>query len=160
MRNRLRIIGIGSPFGDDRLGWVAVEMLQRSTVLTECGAGNISFAVLDRPGALLLTKWQDTERVIVVDAVRSGAPPGTRHRLEPGAWAAGESVSSHGFGLAAALELARALGDLPPHLVLHGIEIDPAGSGCSLSEPVRRALPDLVHEIGREACCFARSNVF
>ena len=160
MRDRLRIVGLGSPFGDDRLGWVALEMLQGSAALNEGGAGNISFVVLDRPGALLLTHLHDAERVIVVDAVRSGAPPGTLHRLEPGKWAASESVSSHGFGLAAALELARALDDLPPHLVLHGIEIDPSNAGFSLSEAVRRSLPGLVREIGREAGFFARSDVF
>lgn len=157
---RVHIIGVGSPFGDDRVGWVAVEALQRSAALTAAGGGNISFAILDRPGALLLAHWHDADRVIVVDAVRSGAPPGTRHRLEPGEWATTESVSSHGFGLAAALELAHALGDLPSRLVLHGIEIDPACSGFSLSEPVRRSLPELIQEIGREAGLFVQPGVF
>ena len=160
MRGHLHIIGVGSPFGDDRLGWVAVETLQRSAALAAAGGGSISFAVLDRPGALLLAHWHDADRVIVVDAVRSGAPPGTRHRLEPGKWAATESVSSHGFGLASALELARALGDLPPHLVLYGIEIDPTCSGFSLSEPVRRSLPDLIQEIEREAGFSHSQTVF
>ena len=160
MHDRLHIVGVGSPFGDDRLGWAAVETLQRSAALAAAGGGGISFAVLDRPGALLLAHWHDADRVIVVDAVRSGAPPGTRHRLEPDAWAAAEPVSSHGFGLAAALELARALGDLPPHLVLYGIEIDPTCSGFCLSEPVRRSLPDLIQEIEREAGVIAQPDVF
>jgi len=154
MRDCIHIIGVGSPFGDDRLGWVAVETLQRSATLAAAGGGSISFAVLDRPGALLLAHWHDAERVIVVDAVRSGAPPGTRHRLRPGEWAATASVSSHGFGLASALELARALGDLPQHLVLYGIEIDPTCSGFCLSEPVRHSLPDLIQEVEREAGVF------
>lgn len=160
MRDRLHVIGVGSPFGDDRLGWMAVEALQRSAALAALGGGNISFAVLDRPGALLLAHWHDADRVIVVDAVRSGALPGTRHRLQPGEWAATESVSSHGFGLASALELARVLGDLPLHLVLYGIEIDPTCSGFSLSEPVRRSLPDLIREIERELGVFALPGVF
>lgn len=156
----LHIIGVGSPFGDDRLGWVVVEALQHSTVLAAAGGERISFLIMDRPGALLLTHWHDADCVIVVDAVRSGAPPGTRHRLEPGEWAVTESVSSHGFGLASALELARALDDLPPHLVLHGIEIDPSNAGFSLSEPVRRALSGLVREIEREARALAPPGVF
>jgi hydrogenase maturation protease len=159
MDGRLHIIGVGSPFGDDRLGWVAVEMLQRSATPAASGGGSVAFAVLDRPGALLLAHWRDADRVIMIDAVRSGAPPGTRHRLQPGAWAATEPVSSHGFGLAAALELARALDALPPHLVLHGVEIDPSNAGFSLSEPVRRALPDLVREIEREARVLAAPGV-
>ena len=157
---KVLILGIGSPFGDDRVGWVAVEMLQRSATLAATGGGSVVFAVLDRPGTLLLAHWHDADCVIVVDAVRSGAPPGTRHRLEPGEWAATEPVSSHGFGLAAALELARALDDLPPHLVLHGIEIDPSNTGFSLSVPVLRALSDLVREIEREARALAPPGVF
>ena len=160
MASKILILGIGSPFGDDRVGWVALEMLQRSAVLAAAGGGGVAFTALDRPGALLLAHWHDANCVIVVDAVRSGAPPGTRHRLEPGEWAATESVSSHGFGLASALELARVLGDLPSHLVLYGIEIDPTCSGFSLSEPVRRSLPDLIHEIEREVGFFAQSGVF
>jgi len=152
MHDHLHIIGVGSPFGDDRLGWVAVEMLQGSAALAALAGGSISFSILDRPGTLLLAHWHDADNVLVVDAVRSGAPPGTRHRLEPGEVSALGSVSSHGFGLASALELARALNDLPPHLVIHGIEIDPFGAGFSLSEPVRRSLPWLIQEIEREAC--------
>ena len=159
MHDHLHIIGVGSPFGDDRLGWVAVETLQGSAALAALGGGSLSFSILDRPGTLLLAHWHDADNVLVVDAVRSGAPPGTCHRLEPGELSAFESISSHGFGLASALELARALNDLPPHLVIYGIEIDPSGAGCSLSEPVRRSLPWLIQEIEREARVFAPPGV-
>jgi hydrogenase maturation protease len=154
---RLHIIGFGSPFGDDRLGWVAVEALQCSAALAEAGGRNISFAVLDHPGALLMTRWHNTDYVIMVDAVRSGAPPGTCHRLGPNEWIALESVSSHGFGLGSALELARALDDLPPHLVLYGMDIDPSSAGFSLSEPVKHSLSGMIREIEREACAFTGS---
>ena len=158
MNARVRIIGIGSPFGDDRLGGEVVEALGRSSTLA--AAGNISFVVLDRPGALLLAHWHDADYVIVVDAVRSGAPPGTCHRLGPGEWISRESVSSHGFGLASALELARALDELPRHLVLYGMEIDPSSTGFSLSEPVRRSLSGLIREIEREVCALTHQRIY
>jgi len=160
MRGHLHIIGVGSPFGDDRLGWVAVETLQDSAALAALGGGRISFSILDRPGTLLLAHWHEADNVLVVDAVRSGAPPGTRHRPEPSDLSAFKSVSSHGFGLASALELARALNDLPPHLVIYGIEIDPSSAGCSLSEPVRRSLPWLIQEIESEVCACAPPGVY
>jgi hydrogenase maturation protease len=159
MPPKILIIGLGSPFGDDRLGWVALEALQASAALAAAGGGNISFATLDRPGPSLLAQWRGADHVIVVDAVRSGAPPGTRHRLEPAEVAVPESVSSHGFGLAAALELARALNELPPRLVVYGMEIDPSCAGPSLSAPVRRALPALIREVEREACARVPSAV-
>ena len=160
MNARVRVIGIGSPFGDDRLGWEVVEALECSSALAAAAGGDLSFVVLDRPGALLLAHWHDADYVIVVDAVRSGASPGTCHRLGSGEWMTQESVSSHGFGLASALELARALDDLPPHLVLYGMEIDPSGTGFSLSEPVRRSLPDLISKIACEVCAFVQQRVF
>ena len=160
MNARVRIIGIGSPFGDDRLGGEVVEALGCSSTLASAAGGNISFVVLDRPGALLLAHWHDADYVIVVDGVRSGAPPGTCHRLDPGEWISQSSLSSHGFGLASALELARALDDLPPHLVLYGMEIDPSSSGFTLSEPVRRSLPALIREIEREVCAFVQQRVY
>lgn len=147
---KVMILGVGSPFGDDRLGWVAIEALQRSAALAAATGASLSFAALDRPGALLLAHWHDADRVIVVDAVHSGAPPGTPHRFESAALAAAEPVSSHGFGLASALELARALDCLPSRLVAYGIEIDRSNSGFSLSEPVRHALSGLIREIERE----------
>jgi hydrogenase maturation protease len=159
MASRILILGIGSPFGDDRLGWVALEALQASAALAAAGGGSISFAVLDRPGPSLLAQWHGADLVIVVDAMCSGAPPGTRHRLEPAEGTTLESVSSHGFGLAAALELARALNELPPHLVVYGMEIDPSCTGFSLSEPVRRSLPALIREIEREARARAQPAV-
>ena len=62
------------------------------------------------------TRWAGADEVVVVDAVRSGAPPGTRAPLRR----AGEPLppalrgaSTHAFGLAEAIELARALGRLP-----------------------------------------------
>jgi hydrogenase maturation protease len=142
------IIGVGSPFGDDRLGWVAAQMLRRSAVLNALEPGQVTIELLDRPGVMLLERWRDAGSVIVLDAVRSGAPPGTQHRLDPGGLPVlAQPASSHGFGVAAALELARVLGNLPPRLFLLGIELDPSRSDTSLSPAVSRALPVFVEEI-------------
>ena len=73
----------------------------------------------------LLDAWEGFEAVVVVDAVSSGAEPGTVHRLDA---AAGPlptpfaSPSTHALGLAEAVELGRALDRLPPRLVVFGIE--------------------------------------
>jgi hydrogenase maturation protease len=79
----------------------------------------------ERPGAELLDLLGGAGAVIVLDAVRSGAAPGTVHDLAleelPGvapAW------SSHGLGVADALALARALGQRPRGRFI-GIEAGP-----------------------------------
>lgn len=147
MGGRIRIIGIGSPFGDDRLGWVAAEML-RALVPLHSAAGPIEILVLDRPGSALLSQWQNTDTLILIDAIRSGQTPGSLHCIA--ADRIGDNspmTSSHGFGVAAALDLARALGELPDRCQVCGIEIDPAYAGEELSPAARAALPELVHRI-------------
>jgi hydrogenase maturation protease len=81
--------------------------------------------------------------VIVVDAVASGAPAGTVHRLDP----VGDPLpaefargSTHAFGLAETIELARTLDRLPPRITVYGIEGTDFRAGDELSAPVRAAV--------------------
>ena len=151
MPDRVHIIGVGSPFGDDRLGWVAAESLQRSPALNGLEPGRIVISILDRPGAMLLALWDDTDHVILIDGVRSGAVPGTRHRFTASdVTGARLPATSHGFGVAAALELARVLGNLPDRLLLRGIEMDAGCTGFTLSAAVIAAMPVFVQEIEEE----------
>jgi hydrogenase maturation protease len=98
----------------------------------------------------LLDLWVGRDPVVVVDAVCSGSPPGTVHRLETGAeaarmpqraWAATGRGGTHAFGLAAAVELARALNRLPTRLVVVGIEAAGFEYGAPLSAPAAAAVP-------------------
>ncbi len=151
MPERVHIIGVGSPFGDDRLGWVAAELLQRSPVLNGLEPGRIVISILDRPGAMLLALWDEADHVILIDAVRSGAVPGTRHRFTASdVTGARIPATSHGFGIAAALELAQVLENLPDRLWLRGIEMDAGGTGFTLSAAVMAAMPVFVQEIVEE----------
>ncbi|OGI47788.1 MAG: hypothetical protein A2151_01195 [Candidatus Muproteobacteria bacterium RBG_16_65_34] len=148
----IHIIGIGSPFGDDRLGWVAAEQLRQSRGFAAFPPGSISISTRDRPGVLLAPEWEAAAKVLLLDAVRSGAPPGTLHRVEGKEIVSrGRALSSHGLGVAEALELARALGAPVEAFVLHGIEADPRNdSGETLSAAVQRALPALCNRVERE----------
>ena len=148
MDNRIQLIGVGSPFSDDRLGWVAAEALQCSSVVQAVEPGRMVVSILDRPGAMLLAHWQDADNVILIDAVHSGAAPGTLHCLTAAELASGGlPASSHGFGIACALELGRALGNFPGRVFLYGLEIDPAHAGPSLSPAVQSALPGFIRRI-------------
>lgn len=144
---RIKIIAIGSPFGDDRLGWVAAEQLQDSPVL-RFAEKQVMITMLDRPGPAVISHWRDADAAIIIDAVRSGAEPGTVHCLTADDINNNNATpSTHGFGIAAALELAGTLGQLPDKLVLCGIEMDPMHEGDAPGKKVRAALPLLVHKI-------------
>ncbi len=111
-----RIIGIGSPFGADQLGWSAIDLLQ--TELPDC-----ELIKLDRPGSDLIRYFQGLDDVVLIDAVQAGQSPGSVLRLEVEDLALTEcQTSSHGFGVADALKMAAELNLSPKKLLLIGLE--------------------------------------
>jgi hydrogenase maturation protease len=86
---------------------------------------------------------------IVVDAMRSGAPPGTVRFFDVSATALpGETFSStHSFGPAAGIEIARALGRLPATIEVIGIEAGDLAVGAELSPGVAEAVRSLSKEL-------------
>jgi hydrogenase maturation protease len=105
--------------------------------------------VLTLRDPLDLVDLTDAQALIVIDACRSGAEPGSVHRLSwqelapdsPG------GASSHGFGVAGALTLVAALGRPLPDMVLFGVEVKACEPGAELSEPVKQALPELARQV-------------
>ena len=102
----------------------------------------------DRPGAALIDLMDGAGAVILIDAVRSGASPGTIHDLDLGDIDSlgAALVSSHDFGVAAAVALARKLGRAPAHGRVLGIEASPgAGAGLdAISPPVSAAIEPVI----------------
>lgn len=143
----VRIIGVGSPYGEDWLGWELAERLRDSPALA-AWSDRVRVSLHDRPGAALVQAWAGAGLVVVLDAVRSGAAPGTVHRFDAAALgAAPRALSTHGFGVADAVRLAAALDALPGQWRFYGIEADTASTGAGLSEAVHAAIPALVSEI-------------
>lgn len=121
------IIGIGSPFGEDRAGWEAVDkLLQDDAIQTQQRAEPPDILKLDRPGVNLLDTMQPYDRVILIDAIVSEEhAPGTLLKLQPEELETTQSLqSSHGFGVAEALALGESLGNLPKELEIRGIVVE------------------------------------
>jgi hydrogenase maturation protease len=104
-------------------------------------------------GAALVAAWETASRVIIVDAVSSGGEPGVIHRLEvddqplPAHFS---GKSTHAFGLAEAIELARQLDRLPTQLLIIGIEGKSYNLATGLSPEVEAAIPAAIMAIRRE----------
>jgi Ni,Fe-hydrogenase maturation factor len=77
--------------------------------------------VLERPGAALLQYFAGVETDCLIDALASEEHSGVV-RIEPDALLLDKAaISSHRFGVAEALQLAAALQQLPPRLLLYGV---------------------------------------
>jgi hydrogenase maturation protease len=144
----VRILGIGSPAGDDQAGWLTIDALVASGV--HAGA-DVVIEKLDRPGANLIPLLENASWVILVDAMQSNGQVGQIQRFDRKDWAASRhGLSSHGFGVLDALSLAQALGSLPPRLDLYGIEIGSAIPGAAPGALILAAARQLADIIAAE----------
>lgn len=142
---RVLVIGCGNPLrGDDRAG---IEFARR---LTAAAPAHVRVARCEGEPIALLEMWEDVPRVLLIDAMKTGAPPGTIHRFDAAARplpARAAHAAGHTLGLAAVIELARRLGRLPPRVTVFGIEGAGFALGDGLSPAVKGALPGLVRRV-------------
>jgi hydrogenase maturation protease len=145
--SRILFIGVGNPYRtDDGVGAAAIERLRRA------GLRGVDLVEESGEPVALVQRWSGRSKVFLIDAVDSGGEPGALHRFEciDGHWDAAppaSAVSTHGIGVAEAVELARVLERLPAHLVLYGIEVGDVRNGVGLSPPVAEALETLVDDL-------------
>ncbi len=139
---RRLIVGVGNAFRrDDGVGpYVAAALAARGQ----------DARVHPGDGAGLIDHFAEADMVVLVDATRSAAEPGTLVRLDAHAGplpAEFFHYSTHRFGLAEAVETARALGSLPRLLTVYGIEGASFEAGRGLSAPVMAAATALIDDL-------------
>jgi hydrogenase maturation protease len=147
VRRAALVVGLGSPDrGDDAVG---AEVARAVAALALPG---VEVTEHEDPTDLI-ERWSGHESVVVVDAVSAGVAVGSLRIMETGAgldrlpesaWARTGRGGTHAFGLAAAVELARALRRLPPRVTLVGIEAGGFEHGAPLSPEVAAAVPSAV----------------
>jgi len=153
----VEVVGVGSPAGDDRVGWLAVEALARSPLLDRLPAElQVAISVMDRPGAALLGRLQLADAAIVVDALAGEGRPGSIERLDLDQLATDPAIlSGHAFGVGSALALGRALGMLPGRLVVLGVRVEHCAPDAPPSGQIASAVPAVVQRIVDELCGIA-----
>jgi hydrogenase maturation protease len=145
---RRMVLGVGNPGrGDDAAGRAVVRRLE--------GLLPAGVEVIERDGeaTALLAEINGAAAAFIVDACASGAPPGTIRRFDASTAPLPDlafALSTHGFGLAAAIELARALGQLPPRCVVYAIEGDTFEAGAPLSPAVAKAVVEVARRLRAE----------
>jgi hydrogenase maturation protease len=141
---KVRIIGCGNRDRmDDAAGVLAAERLRELGIPAEIQSG----------GAFeLIACWNVEEHVILIDAVVTGAPVGTVHVWDgnPPRVPVAQHFSSHGFGLAEAFRLGKALHCLPERITVYGIEGDQFGMGEQVSPEVLASVNRVAQQVADE----------
>lgn len=136
------VVGCGNPDrGDDGAGILVARRLRELGVEALENRGDLS---------ALPDSWEGAEQAIIVDTVVTGAEPG-----EISLWDARTAplekncfrCSTHSFGVAEAVELARLLDRLPPSLWIYGIEGSRFEAGAEVSAAVARAVEKVAQQI-------------
>jgi len=126
---------------DDGVGPVVARGAARLSEAPTTGSGLALAGPVNEP-LDLLDDWDGNELAIVVDAVRSGAPPGTvtltwLEQLGDVVLPAGcGRASTHGLGVADVFRLASEIGLAPRRVALVGVEGEDFSHGEGLSAAV------------------------
>lgn len=140
----VRIVGIGSPLGDDALGWEVVR-----AVRVQMGPRSAIDCQLVEGGQRLLDILDGRGTLVLVDALAGSGSSGNIRCFEwpdprfqvlrPG--------STHDLTPAEALALAEPLGLLPPTVRVYAIEGESFGPSQGLSTSVAAAVTELARKI-------------
>lgn len=148
----ITLFGVGNALrGDDGIGLVLARSVgalsPRRFTVRECTG---------EPAALI-EQWTGVDAALLFDAVHSGGAPGAIFRVDvtetplPDAF---QQTSTHGFGVAEAVELSRALGVLPARLVVYGVEAASFGHGAEMTPEVAAAIPEVVRMAAEDAAAW------
>lgn len=152
-KNLVLIVGVGNELlSDEGFGVHVVRTLM------EREASFPANVRLLEAGTILLDVVLEMARyahVILVDAVRSGGPPGTLYRWElaPGSIRRREMaqpISLHEWGVIDTIWAAEALGLLPQKITVFGAEPESIGPGTQLTPKLARASERLVATLFEE----------
>jgi hydrogenase maturation protease len=145
------VIGLGNALRHDDAAGLEIARRLRARARRD------RIAVYEHEGETLalLDIWKGADAVVLVDAIRGDAPPGTIHRFDatsaPIPARLQSSCTTHAFGIAEAIELARTLRRLPKRVVLFGVEGRRFDAGSGLSEDVEAVAAQLLEDVFSEA---------
>jgi hydrogenase maturation protease len=146
---KILVLGIGNlVMTDDGIGVRVVQLLGERYRFPE------EVTVLDGGtlGLDLLPRIEEARRLIIVDAVETGEPPGTLVRLsgEEIPQALETKLSPHQMGLKDLLTVASLLDYAPEETVLWGVQPESIEMELRLSAPVEAQLEPLVGKVLEE----------
>ena len=140
------VVGVGSPHGDDQIGWqVAQGVVQR------LGLEEGQLHLLSRPVSQLWSLLH-VPRLLIIDACQAGLPAASLRRvtIEQLESQTTGLLSSHGLGVAELLRLANHMAMEVEQIHLYGVQLQQTSPLAELSQSLKDALPHLVDQVVAE----------
>ncbi|MCF6092735.1 HyaD/HybD family hydrogenase maturation endopeptidase [Microaerobacter geothermalis] len=146
VENKITILGIGNPlFTDEGVGVHTLSPLRKVF------ADQDDIEIIDggTDGLRLLGPVEETDYLLIIDAINAGKEPGTLITLE------GEEIpkylgvkmSFHQLGFQEVLAMAKFRGSLPKEMFMCGIQPKSLEWGAEMTETVAKQLPKLVEMV-------------
>lgn len=145
MRNT--VIGIGNLLrADDGVGIHVVRILREERPDIE--AVDMSTANIE-----ILEYIRGRDNVVIIDAIKTGAEPGTIHKIIPEEVGSFDFARSHSLNISGVLKLGFQLypKEMPKKLIILAVEVQEITSfSDKLTSNVQRAIPKLLEAIKKE----------
>lgn len=146
---KILVIGVGNAdCGDDAVGSGLIDELDRS------GIGTVETVRSTGEPSQLIELFDGRPAVFLIDAVEVIKTPGRIHRFDvsdrelPAEFI--QPYSTHGMGVHQAIELARAIGSLPPKSIVYAVEGVRFEPGATMTPKVRSNLPVLCDRLEKD----------
>jgi hydrogenase maturation protease len=154
--DRIVVLGLGNlVHSDDGVGVQAISALQRDPRVP----ADVTLIDGGTLGLALLPYISGIGRLLVIDAVDVGEPPGTLLRFE-GASLHGlpGKASVHQLGFADLMVALQLLGDLPGEVVVFGVQPKSTAWSAELTPPVAAAVAPLTERVVGQLEAWARCS--
>ena len=142
---KVAVLGIGSPHGDDQIGWVLVDELQKLSPHPDMYWEKVS-----APVSSLVNQLSAYDYILAIDAAEIARAPGESVLIQNAAGALEQQeslVSSHSMGLLESWQLARALNMKLPTISLFLVQMEQSEPMKPISASLETKIPDMLEEL-------------
>nr|WP_241654843.1 HyaD/HybD family hydrogenase maturation endopeptidase [Sporolactobacillus shoreae] len=145
----MTILGIGNAlYTDEGLGVAVLPRLQEALK----GINDLEFVDGTTEGMQLLGPVEDTQKLIIIDAINAGKEPGTLVTLykEEIPSFNGIKMSVHQIGFQEVVSAAQLRDRLPEKMVMFGMQPASLELGTEISETAKAAVPYLIEKVRQQ----------
>jgi hydrogenase maturation protease len=147
-KHKIAVLGIGNPLcRDDGIGIIVIQAMRDSgrypdIALIDGGTAPDLLSLLD----------EDVSKLVIIDALKGGGPPGSIYRLAISHANITEEtpVSLHGLGVLDSLLLMKKLGMPQPEVTIVGVEPADVSHGLKLSARLEAVIPAIIGAVEEE----------